>query len=321
MTLHAADDAGIAAAAGHLHSGGVVAFPTETVYGLGADATQDDAVSKVFAIKGRPSFNPLILHVGRPDWLAGLALPDGRVDVLTRMFWPGPLTLVLPRRPDTPVSKHVSAGLDTVAVRQPDHPIAAKLLAATKRPLAAPSANLSGHVSPTLAEHVQSDLGDKVDMILDGGACQTGLESTVLDLTSDTARILRPGAIQATDIAALIGNIIDGTEQDDPTETGGERPITSPGQLAKHYAPSLPVRLNANSGDDKEAYLGFGESKRATLNLSAGADLAEAAAKLFAALRELDDPTRFRGIAIAPIPNTGLGVAINDRLRRAAQGR
>lgn len=316
MTVHTADDASISAAATLLQKGEIVAFPTETVYGLGADATQDDAVSKVFAIKGRPSFNPLIIHVGRPDWLAGLAQPDGRVDLLTRTFWPGPLTLVLPRRADTPVSKRVSAGLDTIAVRQPDHPIAAKLLAATKRPLAAPSANLSGHVSPTLADHVLSDLGTEVNMILDGGPCETGLESTVLDLTSDTVRILRPGAIQASDIADIIGDVVDV-----PSEHGDQQPVTAPGQLAKHYAPSLPVRLNATSGEDKEAYLGFGEAARATLNLSVDGDLAEAAAKLFAALRELDDPSRFRGIAIAPIPNTGLGIAINDRLRRAAQGR
>lgn len=316
MTLHPADDAGIAVAAGHLRSGGIVAFPTETVYGLGADATQDDAVAKIFAIKGRPSFNPLIVHVGRPDWLAGLAQPDGRVDVLVRAFWPGPLTLVLPRRTDTPVSKHVSAGLDTVAVRQPDHPVAAKLLAAAKRPLAAPSANLSGHVSPTLAQHVYNDLGDKLDMILDGGPCQTGLESTVLDLTADTARILRPGVIQATDIAALIGDIAEGPANPEDAEA-----FTSPGQLAKHYAPSLPVRLNAQAADDKEAVLGFGKSERATLNLSTSGDLGEAAANLFAALRELDDPERFQGIAVAPIPDRGLGIAINDRLRRAAKGR
>lgn len=316
MTLRAADDAGITAAADHLQRGGLVAFPTETVYGLGADATQDPAVAKIFAAKGRPSFNPLIIHVGRPDWLAGLAQPDGRVDVLTRAFWPGPLTLVLHRRPDTPVSPQVSAGLNTIAVRQPDHPIAAKLLGATKRPLAAPSANLSGHVSPTLAAHVETDLGQKVDMILDGGACQTGVESTVLDLTKDTARILRPGAIQVEDISSLIGSVEDGTTQAEAPET-----IASPGQLAKHYAPSLPVRLNAMSGSDKEALLGFGESTNATLNLSPTGDLAEAAARLFAALRELDDPERFRGIAVAPIPNIGLGLALNDRLRRAAQGR
>lgn len=316
MTLHAVDDASIAAAADHLQRGGLVAFPTETVYGLGADATQESAVSKIFAVKGRPSFNPLIIHVGRPDWLAGLALPDGRVDILTRKFWPGPLTLVLPRRPDTSVSSEVSAGLNTIAVRQPDHPIAAKLLAATKRPLAAPSANLSGHVSPTLAEHVQTDLGDSVDMVLDGGPCLTGLESTVLDLTNHVARILRPGAIQATEIAALIGDVLDG-----PVEDTTENPVSSPGQLSKHYAPSLPVRLNASAPEDKEAFLGFGDSARTTLNLSPGGDMAEAAARLFAALRELDDPERYRGIAVAPIPNSGLGIAINDRLRRAAQGR
>lgn len=318
MSTHEIDSAAITAAAERLRAGGVVAFPTETVYGLGADATQDDAVARIFEIKGRPSFNPLIVHVGRPDWVAGLAEPDGRVDVLTRTFWPGPLSLVLRRRDDCPVAASVSAGLDTVAVRQPDHPVAAQLLAATKRPLAAPSANPSGHVSPTLAAHVSEDLGDHIDMILDGGPCTSGLESTVLDLTHDAARILRPGVIGIADLEPLIGTV------ELHTEGTGEQ-VASPGQLAKHYAPSLPLRLNAEHANTGEALIGFGDVSGADYNLSPSGDLSEAAAALFATLRAADDPDRFRGIAVSAIPDdgksTGPGHAINDRLRRAAQGR
>ena len=313
MTMRPADDEAVREAAHLLRSGGLVAFPTETVYGLGADATQGKAVAKVYAVKGRPAVNPLIVHVGRPDWVAGLALPDGRVDALTRSFWPGPLTLVLKRRPDSPVSTAVSAGLDTIAVRQPNHPVALELLADVKRPLAAPSANPSGHVSPTTAKHVHDDLGDRVDLILDGGVCSTGIESTVLDLTSDTARILRPGAIDTHVLSGVIGAV------EDKQDTGA--PITSPGQLAKHYAPRLPLRLNAASAEEGEALIGFGEAPDATVNLSPSEDLAEAASALFAALRDVDDPGRFSAIAVMPIPDEGLGRAINDRLSRAAAGR
>ncbi len=314
MTTFDIDAQTIAAAAERLRAGGVVAFPTETVYGLGADATQENAVARIFEIKGRPSFNPLIVHVGRPDWIAGLAEPDGRVDILSRTFWPGPLTLVLRRRAGSPVAKAVSAGLDTIAVRQPDHPVAAQLLAATKRPLAAPSANPSGHVSPTLAAHVAADLGDKVDMILDGGPCRSGLESTVLDLTHDTARILRPGVIGASDLEQLIGAV---ERHIDPEDTD----ISSPGQLAKHYAPALAVRLNAEAAEKGEALIGFGAVEGADFNLSPAGDLHQAAAALFATLRAADDPARFSGIAVSPIPDEGPGHAINDRLRRAALGR
>lgn len=321
MTIHLADDSALNAAAGLLRSGEVVAFPTETVYGLGADATQDDAVAKVFAIKGRPAFNPLIVHIGRPDWVAGLALPDGRVDALTRAFWPGPLTLVLRRRPDSPVARAVSAGLDTIAVRQPDHPVASALLTLVKRPLAAPSANPSGHVSPTTAAHVAADFGEKLELILDGGACPTGIESTVLDLSGESARILRPGAIGAAALAKLIGPVTEGNEEDASLASAPSSPLSSPGQLAKHYAPGLPVRLNAAAADTGEALIGFGVAPEATVNLSPHGDLSEAASNLFATLRALDDPARFSAIAVMPIPEEGIGRAINDRLVRAAAGR
>ncbi len=314
MSAHPVDTETITTAAERLRAGGVVAFPTETVYGLGADATQENAVARIFEIKGRPSFNPLIVHVGRPDWVAGLAKPDGRVDALTRAFWPGPLTLVLRRRDDCPIAASVSAGLDTIAVRQPDHPVASQLLTATKRPLAAPSANPSGHVSPTWAAHVAADLGDKVDMILDGGPCTSGLESTVLDLTQHTARILRPGVIGAAELEPLIGDV------ELHSDAKGEA-VASPGQLAKHYAPALPLRLDAVDAKEDEALIGFGDIPTADFNLSPFGDLEEAAANLFATLRAADDPERFSGLAVSPIPEDGPGHAINDRLRRAAQGR
>ena len=313
MTLKAASADVIAEGAQILRNGGLVSFPTETVYGLGGDATQGAAVARIFAAKGRPSFNPLIVHVADRTWAAGLAEPDGRFDKLARTLWPGPLTLVMRRRRDCPVSELVSAGLDSIAIRMPDHPVAQDLLRAVKRPLAAPSANASGSVSPTLAAHVQASLGDKVDLIIDGGACRVGLESTVLDLTQHTAVILRPGAITAEQIAALIG----------PVNISAEDPAApkSPGQLASHYAPSLPVRLNAAQGAAGEAFLALGPAQNAALNLSPSGDLIEAAANLFAMLRALDDPARFTAISVAPIPATGIGIAINDRLQRAAAPR
>lgn len=313
MTVRQANEAGIAAAADHLRSGHLVAFPTETVYGLGADATQDDAVSKVFAIKGRPALNPLIVHVAKPDWVEELAVPDRRVEALAEAFWPGPLTLVLRRRANCPVSSQVSANLDTIALRQPDHPVAAALLAAVDRPLAAPSANPSGHVSPTTAQHVEADFGDALDIILDGGPCRAGLESTVLDLTDEKARILRPGIIGADTLAAVIGDV--------EGQAIPNTPVSAPGQMAKHYAPSLPVRLNADVAREGEGFIAFGGTETADFDLSPSGDLREAASSLFAALRNMDDPSRFNGLAIAPIPNRGIGLAINDRLRRAAQGR
>ena len=313
MTVRAASPDGIAEAAALLRAGKLVAFPTETVYGLGGDATSAQAVAHIYAAKGRPSFNPLIVHVAGPEWVAGLALPDGRFDKLTRKFWPGPLTLVMKRRPDTTVAELLSGGLDTIAVRAPDHPLARDLLLAVKRPLAAPSANPSGRLSPTTAAHVQESLGSKVDLILDGGACRIGLESTVLDITGDVATILRPGSLTATEISAVIGPVAVSTHDPD-------RPA-APGQLASHYAPGLPVRLGATTAHTGEALLGFGDTAGTVMNLSAAGDPVEAAANLFAMLRALDDPRRFEAIAVAPIPDAGIGAAINDRLRRAAAPR
>ncbi len=313
MTIRPATADNIADGARVLRAGGLVAFPTETVYGLGGDATQGKAVAGIFAAKGRPSFNPLIVHVADTSWVTGLAVTDARFDILARAFWPGPLTFVLPRQINCPVSELVSAGLDSIALRMPDHPVAQKLLREVERPLAAPSANASGTVSPTLATHVAASLGNKVGLILDGGPCRVGLESTVLDLMQPRATILRPGAITAEQIAALIGSVAVSTE--DPAAP------KSPGQLASHYAPTLPIRLSATSIKPGEALLGFGRTAQATLNLSESGDLIEAAANLFAMMRALDDPTRFNAIAVAPIPATGIGVAIHDRLTRAAAAR
>ena len=313
MHLQPATAETIAAATRILRGGGLVSFPTETVYGLGADATQGQAVARIFAAKGRPSFNPLIVHVADQTWVAALAHCDARFDKLTQAFWPGPLTLVLRRRDDCPASDLVSAGLDSIAVRMPDHPVAQALLRGVERPLAAPSANASGSISPTLAAHVRDSLGQKVDLIIDGGACRVGLESTVLDLTKSTAAILRPGTITAAQIAAVIGPV--------DVITGDQAAPTSPGQLASHYAPGLPMRLNAAEARPGEAWLGFGTCAGAALNLSARADMVEAAANLFAMMRALDDSARYKAIAVAPIPDVGIGLAINDRLKRAAAPR
>lgn len=313
MNLRPATTETIAAAARILRDGGLVSFPTETVYGLGGDATQGRAVARIFAAKGRPSFNPLIVHVAEPSWVAEIAQPDSRFDMLARAFWPGPLTFVLRRSADCPISELASAGLDSLAVRMPDHTVAQDLLRSVQRPLAAPSANASGSVSPTLAQHVRDSLGDKVDLIVDGGPCRIGLESTVLDLTRAKAAILRPGAITAEQISDLIGPV------DVVTESTAAP--TSPGQLASHYAPTLPVRLNVTAPAPGEAWLGFGPSAGASLNLSVTADPVEAAANLFAMMRALDDAAKYTGIAIAPIPAAGIGIAINDRLRRAAAPR
>jgi L-threonylcarbamoyladenylate synthase len=308
MTIVAADAAGIARAAQILRDGGLVAFPTETVYGLGADATNGKAVARIFEAKGRPSFNPLIVHI--PDAAAApdfAELPD-HFAALAKAFWPGPLTLVMRRKPSSPISELVSAGGPTIALRAPDAAAASALLRATGKPLAAPSANRSGSISPTRAEHVTASLGERVDMVLDGGPCRVGLESTVLDITQATPAILRPGSVTREQIAAVIGAVVAGA--DDPHAP------KSPGTQLSHYAPALPLRINADQPQPGEAFLGFGPGA-ATLNLSATGDLREAAANLFAMLRALDDATRFTRIAVAPVPNRDVGVAINDRLRRA----
>jgi len=303
----------IARAAHLLRRSRLVAFPTETVYGLGADATSDRAVAAIYAAKRRPRHNPLIVHV--PDLRAARHLVrfDDRALRLARRFWPGPLTLVLRRRPGIRLSRLLGPALPTVAVRVPDDPTALALLRATGRPLAAPSANRSGAVSPTRAAHVRASLGGRVAMVLDGGPCRVGVESTVLDLSSRTARLLRPGGVSLESLAAIIPQI-----ETTPPAAGR---LASPGLLASHYAPRRPVRPGAAAPRPGEAYLAFGPAPGinadAMLNLSPSGDLAEAAANLFAMLQALDRP-EFSAIAVAPIPMHGLGRAINDRLRRAA---
>lgn len=305
---------GIAQAAAALRDGLLVAFPTETVYGLGADATNDRAVAAVFAAKGRPSFNPLIVHVAEAADAEALVVfgPDARI--LAETLWPGPLTLVLPRAADCPVSLLASAGLDSLAIRVPGHPKARQLLASAGRPVVAPSANPSGAISPTTAQHVAEGLAGRVDLIVAGGRCEIGIESTVLDLTGKTPVLLRPGAVTREHIEALVGPLAAAD-----TEPTGETARRSPGQLTRHYAPSIPVRLNAQTAHAGESYLAFGPTLGANKapNLSQSGDLNEAAANLFAMLRTLER-SGGTGIAVAPIPEEGLGVAINDRLRRAS---
>jgi L-threonylcarbamoyladenylate synthase len=315
MAVAPATPESIARAAGLIADGRLVAFPTETVYGLGADAGQDRAVAAIFAAKGRPSFNPLIIHVPDAEAAAALAVFDSRAEELAARFWPGPLTLVLRRRHGTPISELATAGLDTIAVRAPAHPVAQALLAVSGRPIAAPSANRSGRVSATTAMHVAEELGASVDLILAAGRSRHGLESTIVDVSGDVPLLLRPGAVTPEEIAAVIGPIATG-------HADAARP-SAPGQLRRHYAPATRLRLNAAMADPGEALLAFGPDPfagrfaAAKLNLSESGDLVEAAGNLFAMLRQLDAGGH-PGIAAMPIPESGLGVAINDRLRRAA---
>jgi L-threonylcarbamoyladenylate synthase len=310
------DEARIAEAARLIRDGALVAFPTETVYGLGGDATNERAVAKIFEAKGRPQFNPLISHVTDATHAQRFVRWNATAVKLAARFWPGPLTLVLPRAAGSPIALLATAGLDTVAIRAPAHPIAQALIRAAGRPIAGPSANRSGAVSPTRAEHVAESLGDRVALILDGGPCTVGVESTVLDLTTPIPTLLRPGGATREDIEAAIGAVA----LSDAVAGGGSA-HKSPGQLASHYAPARPVRLGATAVASDEALLAFGPMSptgaRHTLNLSPAGDLAEAAANLFAMLRRLDRPDVSR-IAVMPIPDTSLGLAINDRLRRAA---
>jgi L-threonylcarbamoyladenylate synthase len=303
-----ADAKGIAEAARLLKGGALVAFPTETVYGLGADATNGEAVAAIFAAKGRPLFNPLIVHVTDLEEARRYVELSPRAQALTQKFWPGALTLVLPRRKDSPLSLLVSAGLDSVALRAPSHPAAIALLKAAGCPVAGPSANRSGQVTATTAQHVADSLGDKVDFILDAGSATLGIESTVIGFDGDRPLLLRPGAIAREEIEDLIG----------PLGAPGVL-IQSPGQLASHYAPRASLRLNAGEIESGEVLLGFGDAPGAKLNLSPRGDLREAAANLFAMLRELDKSATH--IAVSPIPDIGIGEAINDRLRRAAAPR
>jgi L-threonylcarbamoyladenylate synthase len=311
--LITADSDGIARAARLITRGRLVAFPTETVYGLGADAGNDRAVAAVFEAKKRPSFNPLIVHFADIESARRVVAFDARADALAAEFWPGPLTLVLPRRAGGRLSLLVSAGLDTAAVRVPSHPVARALLQAADCPVAAPSANRSGSVSPTTAAHVLESLGGRIDAVLDGGRCAVGIESTVVDLSGAAAGLLRPGGVAHEEIEALIGPLA--RPETDP------RAPRSPGLLERHYAPSARLRLGARTARPGELLLGFGpEAPAEAANLSPSGDLREAAANLFAMLRELDRED-VAAIAVMPVPETGLGVAINDRLRRAAAPR
>lgn len=299
-------------AASILHAGGLVAFPTETVYGLGADATNDQSVAKIFETKKRPAFNPLIIHVKNIQQVSEFAEFCERSRKLSAAFWPGALTLVLKRKKDAKLSLLATAGLDTVAVRVPNHPIAQAILTATNVPIAAPSANLSGTISPTQAAHVAEQFAGSstLNMVIDGGPCTVGLESTIVDVSGHTPTLLRPGGLAIEDIEAVVG----------PLAIHASEDIIAPGQLKSHYAPSIPLRMNVKTDELRpgENLLAFGpDAPTNALNLSPKANLTEAAANLFAMMRTLDEPTS-TGIAVMPIPNKGLGVAINDRLKRAS---
>jgi L-threonylcarbamoyladenylate synthase len=314
--------AAIEAAAARLSEGGLVAFPTETVYGLGADATNADAIARLYQAKGRPSFNPLISHVNGQEAAQAIGRFDANALLLANAFWPGPLTLVLPRAAPCAVAELATAGLDTIAIRVPAHPVARAILRAFGKPVVAPSANLSGHVSATTAAHVQSDLGGRVDLIVDGGAVAVGVESTIVGCFEQPL-LLRPGGMPREDIERVLGRTLAQPPADIESESG--QPL-APGMLASHYAPRARVRLNACTIEPGEALLAFGplpagaDRAAAVMNLSARGDLNEAAANLFGYLRSLDAKAP-RAIAVMPIPDEGLGEAINDRLRRAALGR
>jgi L-threonylcarbamoyladenylate synthase len=318
-----AGEAAVAAAARVLGEGGLVAFPTETVYGLGADATNAGAVARLYEAKGRPAFNPLIAHVGDLDAARRIGRFDAAALLLAEAFWPGPLTLVLPKSADCAVADLATAGLDTVAIRIPEHRIARDILRAFGRPVVAPSANLSGHVSPTLAAHVLGDLDGRIDLIVDGGAVAVGVESTIVGIF-DAPVLLRPGGLPRADIERVLGHTLVQPPADADGDSG--QPL-APGMLASHYAPRTKVRLNADRIEPGEALLAFGlgaisgiDEAAAVMNLSERGDLDEAAANLFGYLRALDTRAA-RAIAVMPIPEDGLGEAINDRLRRAAVGR
>jgi len=291
-----------------LKRGGLIGIPTETVYGLAADAANGEAVAKIYSAKGRPSFNPLIAHISDIDMAQREGLLRSEALKLAKHFWPGPLTLVVEVATTGTVCDLARAGLDSVALRMPDHPIPAQLIKAFAAPLVAPSANPSGRISPTNMEHVLKDMGDKLDLIFDGGTCSVGLESTVIDARGERPALLRPGTVAAAQIENVWPGLVRPTLNPNAPQ--------SPGQLLRHYAPKARLRLNVKTPEPDEAFLGFGPCT-STLNLSPRADLGEAAANLFAMLRQLD--ATYERIAVAPIPEHGLGEAINDRLTRAAK--
>ena len=315
-----AGEAAVAEAARWLGQGGLVAFPTETVYGLGADATNAAAIARLYLAKGRPSFNPLITHVSELKAAKRIGRFDATAIELAQAFWPGPLTLVLPKTGDCAVAELATAGLDTIAIRVPAHPLAREILCAFAEPVVAPSANLSGHVSPTTAAHVQSDLAGRIDLIVDGGAVEVGVESTIVGCF-DAPMLLRPGGLPREEIERVLGRRLIQPPADPDGDAGA--PL-APGMLASHYAPRTKVRLEATRIEPGEALLAFGsvalpgvDSATPVMNLSARGDLGEAAANLFGYLRALDAKAA-RAIAVMPVPHHGLGEAINDRLRRAA---
>ncbi len=313
-----ADADAIDAAARLLRAGRLVAFPTETVYGLGADASSSEAVAKIYAAKGRPSFNPLIAHVGSMEAARREARLNDAAEALARAFWPGPLTIVAPRATGGRVCDLACAGLGSVAVRVPAHPVARALIAAAGVPIAAPSANRSGRVSPTTAAHVAADLAGRIDLILDGGAATVGLESTIVACLPDATRILRPGGIASGAIARVLAQPADSL-------FAASASVIAPGMLASHYAPRASLRLDAHDVAPEEAALDFGGAlarwpAQGRIDLSPEGDIVEAAARLFGALRSLD-ALGVSAIAVAPIPRKGLGEAIHDRLTRAAAER
>jgi L-threonylcarbamoyladenylate synthase len=314
-----ADATAIGEAARCLSAGGLVAFPTETVYGLGADATSGPAIARLYAAKGRPTFNPLIAHVTDIPSARALALFDPAAERLAAAFWPGPLTLVLPKADTCPVAELATAGLDSIAVRLPDHPVARQVVADLGRPVVAPSANRSGHVSPTTAAHVMADLRGRIDLILDGGPATVGVESTIVACLGEPT-LLRPGGLPRAEIERVLGSPL----ADAPPGALAEDAPLAPGMLASHYAPRAKLRLDATAVQPGEALLAFGPTPpprvARTLNLSPSGDLVEAAANLFSHLRALD-AAGVTTIAVMPVPHDGLGEAINDRLQRAAAPR
>jgi L-threonylcarbamoyladenylate synthase len=318
-----AGEVGVAAAARVLAEGGLVAFPTETVYGLGADAANPAAVARIYRAKGRPAFNPLIAHVGDLAAARRIARFDAAATALAEAFWPGPLTLVLQKVENCAVADLATAGLDTVAIRIPAHPAAREILRAFGGPVVAPSANISGHVSPTTAAHVENDLAGRIDLIVDGGPGAVGVESTIVGCF-DEPMLLRPGGLPRAEIERVLGRALKQAPAE--TESDGGQPL-APGMLASHYAPRARVRLNAQRLEPGEALLAFGlgaisgiDAAATVMNLSESGDLDEAAANLFGHLRALDGQG-VHTIAVMPVPDEGLGEAINDRLRRAAVGR
>lgn len=309
--IYTSTPSNIEQAATTIKKGGLVAFPTETVYGLGANVYDSKAVANIFAAKGRPAFNPLISHIAEFDFLPTYAQTDERVIALARQFWPGPLTFVLNRLNDNSSIDLACAGLKTVTVRMPNHPIALQLIKESGVPIVAPSANRSTTISPTTAQHVADSLGEKVDMILDGGQCAVGVESTIIDLTSHHIVLLRAGGISLEALETFLGEKV-------LISHGNPNLPSSPGQLLKHYAPALPLRINSEQAQEGEFFIGFGDVPNAQLNLSPSGDLCEAASNLFAFMRLAEQSIGYQGIAISPIPNRGLGLAINDRIKRAS---